>query len=36
MGVATVAEKLVKSYIVGKGQTPKKTHDLDILVTTAV
>jgi HEPN domain-containing protein len=30
------AEKLVKGYIVGKGQTPKKTHDLEILVTSAV
>jgi hypothetical protein len=30
------AEKLVKSYIVGKKQTPKKTHNLGILVTSAV
>jgi hypothetical protein len=29
-------EKLVKSYIVGKGQTPKKTHDLGMLITSAV
>jgi len=30
------AEKLVKSYIVGKGQMLKKTHNLGTLVTTAV
>jgi len=29
-------EKLVKSFIVGKRQTPKKTHDLGKLVTSAV
>ena len=29
-------EKLVKSFIAGKGQTPNKTHDLGILVTSAV
>jgi hypothetical protein len=30
------AEKLVKGYIVGQGQTPKKTHNLGMLVTSAV
>jgi hypothetical protein len=29
-------EKLVKSFIVGRRQTPNKTHDLGILVTSAV